>query len=71
MKQRHEEIRKKYGEPSDYFELNWQDDARLSVHFLDAFTFICHLTPMCFASINTVIFMIGCIFQSRFEWPKA
>lgn len=30
MKQRHEEIRQKYGEPSDYFELNWQDDGRIS-----------------------------------------
>lgn len=29
MKQRHEEIRQKYGEPSDYYELNWQGDARV------------------------------------------
>lgn len=60
MKQRHEEIRKKYGEPSDYFELNWQDDTRILGHFFGAsFIFIFHLTPsMCFASVNTVLLFV-------------
>lgn len=33
MKQRHEEIRQKYGEPSDYFKLNWEDDQNIGAFF--------------------------------------
>lgn len=36
MKQRHEEIRQKYGEPFDYFGLNCRHDGKISEHFFAA-----------------------------------